>query len=178
VLNATLEDDLLSLSFDGLKRVDGPSKLGDFHYVPMLFHEGQKVGEEQRLLLELYGLILSQIQGRLPVNGLVWHGRDCKGMRVKLNSDVRRAARLLQEVKEMANSGSPPKLMLNNHCPVCEFRQRCHDQAVQSDDLSLLDSTSVTSPRRARIFWKFSGRSSRLMDVARALFQIAHVTRD
>jgi len=41
-----------------------------------------------------------------------------------------------------------------------------------------IDSTSVTSPRRARIFWKFSGRSSRLVDVARALFQIAPVTRD
>ena len=41
-----------------------------------------------------------------------------------------------------------------------------------------VDSTSVTSPRRARIFWKFSGRSSRLVDVARALFQIASVTRD
>ncbi len=41
-----------------------------------------------------------------------------------------------------------------------------------------VDSTSVTSPRRARIFWKFAGRSSRLMDVARALFQIAPVTRD
>ncbi len=55
VLNATLEDDLLSLTFDGLKRVDGPSKLGDFHYVPMLFHEGQKVGKEQRLRLEICG---------------------------------------------------------------------------------------------------------------------------
>jgi hypothetical protein len=53
VLNATLGDDLLSLSFDGLKRVDGPSKLGDFHYVPMLFYEARKVGKEQRLLLEL-----------------------------------------------------------------------------------------------------------------------------
>ena len=52
MLDATLEDDLLSLCFDGLKRVDGPSKLGDFHYVPMLFHEGRKVGKEQRLLLE------------------------------------------------------------------------------------------------------------------------------
>jgi hypothetical protein len=32
ILDATLDD----LHFDGLKRVDGPSKLGDFHYVPML----------------------------------------------------------------------------------------------------------------------------------------------
>jgi hypothetical protein len=31
-----------------------------------------------------------------------------------------------------------------------------------------LESTSVGSLRRARIFWKFSGRSSRLVDVARA----------
>jgi predicted RecB family nuclease len=72
VLDATLEDDLLSLGFDGLKRVDGASKLGDFHYVPMLFHEGRKVGKEQRLLLELYGLLLFQVQGRLPDYGVVW----------------------------------------------------------------------------------------------------------
>ena len=52
VLDTILEDDLLSLSFDGLKKVDGPSGLGDFHYVPMLFHEANAVGKAQRLLLE------------------------------------------------------------------------------------------------------------------------------
>src|SRR5262249_48477694 len=78
VLDAILEDDLVSLRFDGLKKVDGPSKLGDFHYVPMLFHEGRKIGKEQRLLLELYGLLLSQIQGRLPAIGAVWHGPECR----------------------------------------------------------------------------------------------------
>jgi predicted RecB family nuclease len=62
LLGATLEDDLLSLGFDGLKRVDGPSKLGDFHYIPMLFHEGRRVGKPQRLMLEIYGLLLSEIQ--------------------------------------------------------------------------------------------------------------------
>ena len=56
MLDATLEDDLLSLGFDGLKRVDGPSKLGDFHYVPMLFH-GNKVGTQQRLLLAFTALL-------------------------------------------------------------------------------------------------------------------------
>src|SRR4051794_32942537 len=55
VLDATLEDDLLALHFDGLKKVDGASKVGDFHYIPVLFHEGQQVGKVQRLLLELYG---------------------------------------------------------------------------------------------------------------------------
>ena len=29
-------------------------------------------------------------------------------------------------------------MILNDHCQVCEFRQRCHDQAVQEDNISLL----------------------------------------
>jgi hypothetical protein len=33
ILNATLEDEDIAMVFDGLKRVPGPSKLGDFHYV-------------------------------------------------------------------------------------------------------------------------------------------------
>ena len=66
VLDALLEDDLLALVFDGLKRIDEPSNLGEFHYVPMMFHEGRKVGKEQRLLLEVHGLLLSQFQGRSP----------------------------------------------------------------------------------------------------------------
>src|SRR5215475_12956630 len=35
ILNATLEDEYVSFVFDGLKRVPGPSKLGDFHYIPV-----------------------------------------------------------------------------------------------------------------------------------------------
>ena len=31
VLDAVLEDDFFRLQIDGLKRMDGPSKLGDFH---------------------------------------------------------------------------------------------------------------------------------------------------
>jgi hypothetical protein len=72
VLDATLEDGLLSVRFDGLKRVDGPSQLGDFHYVPMLFHEGRKVGKEQRAILEVFGLLLSQVQGKPPAYGILW----------------------------------------------------------------------------------------------------------
>jgi predicted RecB family nuclease len=137
-LDAILEDDLVSLRFDGLKRVDGPSKLGDLHYIPMLFHEGRRVGKEQRLLLELYGLLLSEVQGRLPAQGVVWSGRDCKSTRVRLGSDLRRAERLLIEVRDLAALGLPPRLILNDHCQVCEFRQPCYAQAVQEDSISLL----------------------------------------
>src|SRR6266404_374173 len=67
LLDATLEDDLVSLAFDGLKKVDGPSKLGKFHYIPMLFDAGEKVCTEQKVLLEFYGLLLFRLQGHMPV---------------------------------------------------------------------------------------------------------------
>jgi hypothetical protein len=35
-------------------------------------------------------------------------------------------------------SETSPNLMLNNHCSICEFRQQCHTQAVQEDNLSLI----------------------------------------
>jgi predicted RecB family nuclease len=136
VLDALFENDSFSLRFDGLKRVVGPSKLGDYHYVPLLFH-GKAVRAEQRLLLEVYGLLLSRLQGRTPGSGIVWYGPACRTAKVRLSTDPRRAERLLREVQESRDSG-PPRLILNDHCQVCEFRLRCHDQAVREDSLSLL----------------------------------------
>jgi predicted RecB family nuclease len=85
VMNTILEDDQLSVSFDGLKKVDGPSGLGDFHYVPMLFHEATAVGNSLRLLMEFHAWLLSRSQGRLPAYGEVWHGRECKVTKIRLD---------------------------------------------------------------------------------------------
>src|SRR4051812_11784808 len=37
IFDGTFEGDALALHCDGLKRVPGESKLGDFHYLPVLF---------------------------------------------------------------------------------------------------------------------------------------------
>jgi predicted RecB family nuclease len=155
ILDPTLEDDLFSLAFDGLKKVNGPSKLGDFHYIPMSFHEGRQVRKEQKLLLELYGLLLSRLQGYMPVHGIIWHGKGCQATRVRLNADLRKTERLLRDLKEMCNAELPPKLMLNDHCQVCEFRKRCHAQAVTEDNLSLLrgmDEKEIIRENKKGIF--------------------------
>jgi predicted RecB family nuclease len=138
LLNATLEDEHAALTFDGLKRLPGASMLGDFHYVPMLFFEGRQVRKQQRALLDVYGVLLSRLQGRAPGSGIIWHGRECRATRVRLNPDPRKAERLLEDLREMRRAGAPPRLVLNDHCALCEFRQRCHQQATQEDNISLL----------------------------------------
>jgi uncharacterized protein YprB with RNaseH-like and TPR domain len=78
----------------------------------------------------------------MPGNAIIWHGKESKATKIQLNPDPRNAEQLLKGLQETLNSGGPPKLILNEHCQVCEFRARCHDQAVQEDNLSLLRGMS------------------------------------
>ena len=138
ILGSVLEDPATHLIFDGLNLVQGPSKLGYYHYIPILFYEGRQVRREHRLLLDLYGLFLSPLQGKAPASGIVWHGRECKASRVRLSPGLPGAEQVLRELKALDNPESPPRLILNDHCYICEFQQRCHAKAVEQDNLSLL----------------------------------------
>src|SRR5262249_14143620 len=148
LLDGTLEGEVLALHFDGLKRMEGKSRLGDFHYLPVLFHEGRQVRKEQKLLLEAYAMILSDLQGRAPAYGVIWHGQECHATRAKPSPDHRKAGRILGELKDMATSGVSPRLLVNDHCAVCEFRKRCRDRAVDEDTISLLRGMSEKEFKR------------------------------
>src|SRR3954447_19945804 len=66
ILDSTFEDERLFLRFDGLKKEVGSSALGEFYYVPLLFNGGEQVDRNQKLMLEMYAVVLSQLQGRVP----------------------------------------------------------------------------------------------------------------
>jgi predicted RecB family nuclease len=156
IFGATIEDDTFCLAFDGLKKAPGESKLGEFHYIPVLFHPGEKMRLEERLLLAILGTVLGDLQGRQPGTGIVYLGAGHRGTRVQLTERLRaRAGRILREIKELRARNAPPRLMLNSHCPACEFRHRCHAEAVRQDDLSLLrgmGENEIRSQNRKGIF--------------------------
>lgn len=137
--DAELKDEDLSLRFDALKRVDGASKVGDHHYIPILHSYGDKVGRREKLLLAVLGLALARIQGLRPASGLVARGPEARLGKVWLDPKLyRQAEQVVTDLKRHQQSDKPPRLVLNDHCQVCEFRKRCHKQAVQEDNLSLL----------------------------------------
>jgi predicted RecB family nuclease len=139
LLDATLEDGPVSLRCDALLKAEGTSRLGDFHYVPVLCRAGQSVRRQSRHLLALTGLVLGAVQGRQPAEGRLVRGPDCTRTRVKLTAKLnRRAAETLDAVNQMQAGAGRPVLTLNEHCRACEFRRRCHAEAATKDDLSLL----------------------------------------
>jgi predicted RecB family nuclease len=134
IFDGTLEDDTLALHFDGLKRVEGESKLGAFHYQPVLIVAREKIAAEHKLLLGIQSLVLDRLQGQQPVTGLIIRGRDGEQSRVKL--PLARAEAIFDEIRNL--EAAPPRMVLNEHCQVCEFQARCYAQARKDDDLSLL----------------------------------------
>src|SRR5215831_1355971 len=155
VLDAQIDSEGCLVNFDALKKLDGPSSLGNFHYVPVLFAESQRIRRAQRCILAVLGSLLSRVQGRTPESGIVYHGRDCKTTTVRLAPGLKAAEALIEDGVKMRRAQTAPTLLLNDHCPVCEFRQQCHTQAVKEENLSLmrgLRENAINRYRRKGLF--------------------------
>jgi predicted RecB family nuclease len=151
VLDATIEDEEASLRFDGLMRVEGASRLGDFHYAPVLCQAGSTIRRQTRQLLAVMGRVLGAVQGRQPAAGLVVLGPECRRTKVNLTAKLnRRAGDILDGLGRMQAGQNGPVLTLNDHCPECEFRNRCRAEATAKDDLSLLRVMSEAELRAHR----------------------------
>jgi predicted RecB family nuclease len=148
LLDATLEDEEFCIRFDALQRADGSSRLGNFHYMPVLFHEAETPARKLRALLELLGLVLGRIQGRQPGWGVLLYGRNCEVKRFRLRPNVQQTRRAMEAIQEIQCAETTPRLTLNSHCHVCEFRLRCHAEATAKDDLSLLRSVGEKEIRK------------------------------
>jgi predicted RecB family nuclease len=140
LLDAVVEGNGLAVRFDALQLQASAPKSSERHYVPVLFHECVKPGRQQRTYLEILGVIVGAAQGREPDWGVLIHGPACEKRRVKLGGGRAGARRIIAAIQESQQVGGAPRLMLNSHCQVCEFRKRCHAEAITKDDLSLLRS--------------------------------------
>jgi hypothetical protein len=59
-------------------------------------------------------------------------------LKVKTSGLVSEIRTLIEKTATLLSSPLPPDLILNRHCAECEFQTRCHQKAVEKDDLSLL----------------------------------------
>src|SRR5271166_619166 len=91
----------------------------------------------QKTLLELFALLISELQGTEPALGLVCRSKG-KPTTIRLTPGLQIARSLLREIKGLHQGLSTPMLVLNSHCLVCEFHRRCRAQALKEDNLSLL----------------------------------------
>jgi predicted RecB family nuclease len=138
ILAARLVRDGMVIDYPGLKCVRGDSALGDFHYAPIFFCAGRRPDRIERALVELLALLLEDVQGVVPRSAFMYCGTGGKSVRVKFSAGLKTAKQLLDAVRQVQRGEVQPRLLINEHCPRCEFSARCREQAVREDNISLL----------------------------------------
>jgi predicted RecB family nuclease len=130
----------------GRRRPRESSPSGPF--VPVLFLPWDKPNLSDSLLVCFGALALSQATGILPDTGKLICGDGYRHRTVKIEKHVAHTRQIIDAIGTSWQDRTPPPLVLNRHCAVCDFQQRCRELAIERDDLSLL--TAMTSKERAK----------------------------
>src|SRR5262245_22084586 len=119
------------------------------HVVPIRFKFTNKLDRDDKLLLAFDALTLSQSLGREISVGKIIHGDNHATSKVKISTLVGEVRKRIDKIAVLLTSSAPPELVLNRHCVECEFQTRCHKEAIQQDDLSLL--SGMTAKERKKL---------------------------
>lgn len=137
LIDANLSTERLQAYCPILKKTDNLS------YEPTIFTGTYKINNIDKLKLIFIGCILSKIQEKPPKIG---HIVNIKGesRRIKLEENNKVLTHLLIPLKEWISESfiEEEPVILNKHCSVCQFREKCRERAIQEDNLSLLDKVT------------------------------------
>ena len=104
----------------------------------MVFCRTDRVPLFEELRLAFGGQVLRLVHGSCPATGIVVHGANCSFKTVGLTPKYPAIERIMAELASLATGQCRPPLILNSHCPACEFQQSCMDEAKKQGNLSLL----------------------------------------
>ena len=113
-------------------------------FIPFRFIFTNKLYKEAKLLLTFDAFVLSELLGREVGLGKIIHGDDHVTLKVNTGALVGEVRRVTEKIGALLSSNAPPELVLNRHCPECEFRNQCRQKAVEKDELSLLSGMTET----------------------------------
>ncbi len=140
IIKATLKSEGLEAYSDVLTQVESNSSPRGSSYEPTIVVGTHSSSKEQELELVFTGFVLGQMQGKLPMAGrIVKMGGQVDELKLEPHYNVLK--RSLDPLREWlgAAPAAPPPVILNKHCPSCQFQTLCREKAEREDDLSLLD---------------------------------------
>jgi predicted RecB family nuclease len=126
-----------------LERVPSEGRGRPAQFIPVRFIFRNKLTKDDKLLVAFDALVLSGLLQREVAIGRIIHGDNRATLKVKISGLTGQVRKVIQKITALLSSSSPPDLILNRHCPECEFRDRCRQKAIEKDDLSLLAGLSM-----------------------------------
>jgi predicted RecB family nuclease len=141
--NVTLRSGNMEASCDVLMR------RGENGYEPTLVTGTRKVTKDVRINLAYVAHVIDQLYHRKPSVGTIVLEQN-KIQKVKLEPSFDTVNKIISALQPWVSGTSDevPVVMLNEHCPSCQFRHKCKAAAEQADSLTLLDRMTPKLMRR------------------------------
>ena len=123
---------------------------GPIEFIPIRFFYANKITNYEKYILGFDAVVLSECHGCKVNAGRIVHGDNNATQSVTLTTVSDEVRKFIRKITTMLSSSTPPDLVLNRHCPECEFQRRCRQKALENDDLSLLSGMSGKERTRNR----------------------------
>jgi len=138
-----ISSDILSTESAIFKIVAGTENFGKCRYEPVIFTTSHALRQEDKLEVCFVGYVLSMIHGTLPLKGKVIL-LNASETSVRLHDGINRIIPAINLLETWCNLlPEPPAVILNKHCPYCEFQHVCRPIAEKEDSISLLGRISA-----------------------------------
>lgn len=126
----------------------GSGKVAQF--IPIRFIFTNKLSRDVKLLLAFDALVFSEAFERGVGLGKIIHGDNFATLNVKTTALMGEVRKRIEKIAAIFSNKTPADLILNRHCAECEFRDRCRQKALETDDLSLLAGMSAKERQKLR----------------------------
>ena len=138
IYQPTFFDGIWTGRADFLRRVDKPSRLGEFAYEALDAKLGRQLKPAMVHQLCLYSDFVAAIQGAAPDRAQIFLGDGSVATVVlgRFGALHRHVRRQLGRVAEEAATNTFPEPV--DHCMVCEYQTECRERRVAADHLSLV----------------------------------------
>ena len=145
MIQATLSSECLTTYVDALVRQEKPLHVKNHNYIPALVVGTFKISKEQKLHLAFTGYVLSKLQKKMPVSGIIFAGGN-KAHKIKMEPYIKEVEQIHRKLTSWISKAKPepPPIILNKHCHYCPFHLECEIKAKEQDHLSLLDGISTS----------------------------------
>lgn len=148
-LDQVFRSDDLEASIQAVQRTPRGGKSRTSEFTPIRFIHTNKLSRANRITAGFEALVLSKSLGQPVGVAKIIHGDNSTGTKVRVGAVLRELTKVIVQIRRLLAAPSPPNLVLNRHCPECQFRDHCRKKAIEKDDLSLL--AGLTDNERTRL---------------------------
>ena len=139
----------LEASIHAVQRIPRGGKSQSSEFTSIRFVRTNKLSRANRITAGFDALVLSKTLGQPVGIAKIIHGDNWAEIKVRTGTVLRELTRAIVKIRKLLAASSPPDLVLNRHCPECQFRDHCRKKAIETDDLSLL--AGLTDKERTRL---------------------------